>query len=496
MMQYSSARASNDLRTLPPLEQRIADGRPIMTKEQLVALGRRVLQMCTMSDMHVEVVHTAAVVTRMADNRVLSSDDGDTLSIKFGVKQFPSGVGFTTNQFDDATLLAGVQRCETLLHSFPWMERETWARHEAHIQESIPAGRLWHDGTIRAMTTTRETVIPQLLQTVADAQLRAAGFLGFLARAKAYVSKADNLIAYAEETDSEVTVTARTPDGRRSGWGGRAARDWTTIDPRLAAQEAIRMATLIPGPLVAVEPGRRTAILAPTAVVQLLRFLAWQLDADPTDGGRTGFSKGPAPVWGNKLRQRVFDPRINISSSPDDPEGGFFPYLGQGHIAPAMQWIKNGILVNLRYDVNYGLARGKPFSAPANSFRVEVAETTPTRSVEEMIASCKDGIYVNRFSDVSNVHSQSGLMTGVTRDGCFLVRDGKITKAVKNFRILESPFFFLNRIEACSRSERAAFGYTPIARGEYAEGIWPRPPVVVPSLMIRDFNFSALVDAV
>ena len=117
------------------------------------------------------------------------------------------------------------------------------------------------------------------------------------------------------------------------------------------------------------------------------------------------------------------------------------------------------------------------------------------KTLQEMIASCKEGIYVNRFSDVHMVNQESGLTTGVTRDGCFFVKDGKISKAVKNFRFLESPFFFLNKVEAIGTAERAAFGYTPPARGEgYA--LWPRPPIIAPPMMVNDFNFSALADFV
>jgi predicted Zn-dependent protease len=93
------------------------------------------------------------------------------------------------------------------------------------------------------------------------------------------------------------------------------------------------------------------------------------------------------------------------------------------------------------------------------------------------------------------------MMTGVTRDGCFLVRKGKIERPVKNFRFLVSPFFLLNNLVAMGPTHRAAFGYAPWTRQEenHALGIshdWPRRPMVVPPLMVREFNFNALNDAV
>jgi predicted Zn-dependent protease len=127
-------------------------------------------------------------------------------------------------------------------------------------------------------------------------------------------------------------------------------------------------------------------------------------------------------------------------------------------------------------------------------------------TIEEMIAACDDGIYVNRFSAVDVIDPESGMLTGVTRDGCFLIRHGKIDRPVKNFRFTESPAFFLNRLELLGRTERVALGYSPPTIGELGDGRswppsgrltqWPRLPIIVPPMMVRDFNFSALSDAV
>jgi predicted Zn-dependent protease len=94
------------------------------------------------------------------------------------------------------------------------------------------------------------------------------------------------------------------------------------------------------------------------------------------------------------------------------------------------------------------------------------------------------------------VHGSSGLMTGVTRDGCFLIKDGKIAKPVKNFRFTESPFLAFNKVEMIGEPERVAFGYD-VPR-EHTDGPtrWPHLPIIVPPMMIQDFNFTALSDAV
>jgi predicted Zn-dependent protease len=127
--------------------------------------------------------------------------------------------------------------------------------------------------------------------------------------------------------------------------------------------------------------------------------------------------------------------------------------------------------------------------------RVSGGET----SIEQMIAQCEEGVYVNRLSGMSNVDVKTGLVTGVTRDGCFYVKNGKIEKSVKNFRILESPHFALNKLLAIGTTARAAFGYAPKAQGDIlwdAYTDWPRRPMIVPPMMVGDFNFASLADAV
>lgn len=102
-------------------------------------------------------------------------------------------------------------------------------------------------------------------------------------------------------------------------------------------------------------------------------------------------------------------------------------------------------------------------------------------TVEDMIANTKRGLLVTRFSNIEILDRKSVLCTGYTRDGLWLVEDGKISKAVKNFRITESPLFVLNSIEMMGVPTRC---FSPDA------------PVVCPPLRVRDFSFTSLTDAV
>jgi predicted Zn-dependent protease len=103
---------------------------------------------------------------------------------------------------------------------------------------------------------------------------------------------------------------------------------------------------------------------------------------------------------------------------------------------------------------------------------------------DELISTVKRGILVTRFWYIREVDPRTLLLTGLTRDGTFLIENGKIVRPVKNFRFNESPVAMLNNIEAMGQPVRAL--------GGEGAGL----PVSVPPLLVRDFTFSSLSDAV
>jgi len=166
-----------------------------------------------------------------------------------------------------------------------------------------------------------------------------------------------------------------------------------------------------------------------------------------------------------------------------DPECGFVPFDGGGEPYPAVTWIERGILRALAYDRGYGLTQLGIDAALPNSAAFSLRGDSPASAstVEEMIANTARGILVTRLNQPRVLDIQSLLMNGNTRDGLWLIERGKVTKAIKNMRFTESPMFILNNVEAIGRPQRV---FRPYA------------PAVVPPLMVRDFSFTGLVDAV
>jgi predicted Zn-dependent protease len=164
-------------------------------------------------------------------------------------------------------------------------------------------------------------------------------------------------------------------------------------------------------------------------------------------------------------------------SSPWDPDKPTST-IGQlwNPIPAAVTWFEAGVLRNLAYDEDY--AREKNREVVINPGGVRLEATGPATTLEDMIASTRRGVWVNRLSHVALMNQRTLLLSGTTRDGTFLIENGRITKPIKNFRFTESPFFVLNQLDAWSEPVRAA------------------RPIVAPRLKLRDFNFTSLTDAV
>jgi len=458
---------------------------PVLSAETLREIAREAIRASTADVMSVLVHHVATGVTRVAENRVRLVNSGDTLTIELSTRfghRGPARIQF--NQIDAGSIREAVRYAERLAH-----EREGDPALTPNVLPIPPRtfgpNTVWHERTADAMATERQAIVPALLAPMRAANLRAAAFVGVYAHTKMYADK-QGLFSTGQETDAEVTVTGwdRNDNGvlGGAGWAGQAAREWSALDPTKVGVEAAKLATLAAN-AVAYEPGRRMAILGRPAVAQMVRAMGADYGAWPTHMGYT-------PLSGIKIDQKVVDARIELSSDPNDPEGGYLPMNDHGYPLHPMSWLEQGALKNLAYSAYEAAVASIPVSNDSpTSLRLQ-APHAATKTVDEMIADAKEAIYVNRFADIRVIHWRSGLMTGVTQGGCFLVHNGKIEKPVKDFRFVESMYFILNRLVAIGTPERTAFGYSPW------HGEWPIAPTIVPPLMVSDFNFVSLAESV
>lgn len=446
---------------------------PHLTREQARALTARVLAFSSSDEMRVSVSSGSSANTRFAVNQISTAGDNTNVSVTvrsiFGKKAGSA----TTNRLDDDSLRALVQRAESLARLAPedpemlpelgpqdYLDIPSFARTTAELD---PAGRA------RAVLSITNPAVA--------AGLVATGYLETNAGSEA-IATSRGLFAWSEQTSTALTTTVRTTDGTGSGWAGATHHDWTRINPAELGARAIDKARRSVNP-VAIEPGRYTVVLEPTAVGNLVQLIAGAAQARSADEGRSFFSK---PGGGTKIGMKVVDERVTLRSDPRDPDAFGNTFSGDGLPTRPITWIENGIVRNLAYDRFWAQKQGAQPSAFSGSLRMLGGDS----SIEEMIASTERGLLVTRLWYIRPVDPRTILYTGLTRDGTFLIENGKVTRAVKNLRWNESPIFMLNNVEAMGAPVRVSA----------SESGGPGQAVVVPPLKVRDFTFTSLSDAV
>jgi predicted Zn-dependent protease len=313
---------------------------------------------------------------------------------------------------------------------------------------------LWSDGTYGFGAEARLSLAERLIDPAENANFLSAGTFRVMADGNATIGS-DGMFRYYATTSVECSMTVRDAKGTASGWAGVNHFDLARIDPEALAARALEKAQLSTNPQ-ALEPGHYTAILEPQATADLFSGLTH----GPLD--RRMAEMGAGPFAGrlrghSKIGERVLDRRLVWRSDPMDPDGGFIPYeQSAGAPYQPVSWADRGILRELSYNEGYALEQmgyPNPLLDP-DSYRVTAAPDVPTTTLDAMIANTTRGILVTRFSDIRVVDDESKLCRGYTRDGLWLVERGKITRALKNFRFVESPLFVLNKLLDVSAPQR------------------------------------------
>jgi len=450
-----------------------ADGPGLLTEQQAKQLTDRVLAMVTdVDDARVNVVSEWSGNTRFADSSISTSGGMTNTSVSISVTIGRKRASASTNVLEDAALKRTVELASTLAklspddpELMPELGPQTVRATNAYVQRTAMLDPEIRSGAVNRAIESASTA------GRSAGSIFTAGYLEANARATAVATRR-GLFAYHRSTDADLSVTARTPDGTGSGWATGGARDWGQVDPasigRIAAQKAV--ASRKPQ---TIEPGLYTAVLEPSAVTDLVPLLAGALNARSADEGRSPFSK---PGGGTRVGEKVMDERVTLYSDPSDPQLLGQPFDSEGLPLGRTVWVENGILRNLAYSRFWAQKQGRQPTGPA--FAGGMALSGGTKSTEEVIAGCTRGILVTHFFYIRSLDPRTVLQTGLTRDGTFLIENGKVIRALKNFRWNESPLLMLNRLEEIGRPVLTTAGR------------------LLPALRVREFNFSSLSDAV
>jgi len=450
----------------------LAGAAPI-SRSDAEAIAKRALSFSTADEARVTIDGAVRGNTRFAVNQVSTAGDDSDTTITVNSSFGKRSASATTNKLDDEGLRWVVETSERLAKLAP---EDPEAMPELGPQQYAEA-KGWSDSTAALDAAGRVAAVRSITDPARAAGMNATGYLEANSEARA-VATSKGLFAYGRATAVSMTTTVRTAEATGSGWAGAAHSDWSRIAPAALGSRAIEKARLSDRP-AAIEPGRYTVILEPTAVGNLVQLVAFALNARGADEGRSFFTK---PGGGNKIGMKVVDERVTLVSDPLDPDAAAMTFAGDGLPVKRTVWIENGVVKNLAYDRYWAEKQGKEPTPLIGSLRMSGGD----QSVEEMIASTQRGILVTRFWYIRPVDPRTILYTGLTRDGTFLIENGKITRAVKNLRFNESPIFMLNNLEAMGEPVRVSA----------SEDGSPGFAIVVPPIKTRDFTFTSLSDAI
>ncbi len=328
----------------------------------------------------------------------------------------------------------------------------------------------------------------EAVRTIVDAAAR----LGFTATG-AYSTEAGELAiantagiaAYAPLTLASLraVVDANPPQGPGflTGYADAISRDVGQIDPQAVAERAVAKCALNRDPQP-FPPGRYVAVLEEVAVADLLHFLAsLGLSAQAVQEGRS-FAVG-------KMGQRVCGPNLTLWDDAADPRGLALPFDGEGVPAQRLSLIEGGILCGLAYDSRTAAKEGRASTGHAPSPIAEFPSSWPVPTHlfvapgstprQELIAGVEKGVLVTRFHYTHCPDPQRVVVTGTTRDGTFLIKEGRIVGALRNLRFTQSVLEAFSNIEALSST------------AELHRDWWGSAAHHVPAMRLRGFQFSA-----
>ncbi|HSB07051.1 MAG TPA: TldD/PmbA family protein [Thermodesulfobacteriota bacterium] len=272
-------------------------------------------------------------------------------------------------------------------------------------------------------------------------------------------------------------------NGGGTGYASFVARDPDQFDIHSLAEEAIRK-TSTKEP-ISIEPGEYEVVLEPYAVGELLSFLGYL-------GFHSLAVQEERSFFCNQFGKKIVDEKVIVYDDGLDPQGLQVPFDFEGVPKQKVTFFEKGIVRQVTYDSFTAGREGKNSTGhgliPPNTegpIPINLFMKEGDSSLKEMIRSTRKGIYVTRFHYTNVVEPMKAVITGMTRDGTFLIEEGEIKRPIKNLRFTESILNALSRVSAISRDRRVCSEGTVYSR-RFVTG------TVAPAIKVDGFNFSGV----
>jgi PmbA protein len=439
----------------------------------------------------VEVLFTGSrfALTRFANNTIHQNVEEENSIASIRTNLGGRTARASANKFDDESLKRAVEASENLarvqvpdpeLLPMPTAEEATAAGKSARPTQ-MPAR--FFDQTAAVSPGERADVVGKIVGVADQHKLTTAGIYSTSESAEG-IFNSQGLAHWHTQTLAEVSITMLGEDS--SGWQKSNSPDVRALDLLLLAETAARKAVDSAHPRE-ISPGKYTVILEPAAVLDITGFMFWDF------GGMAILDQ--RSFLNDRIGTKLFGENINIWDDVAHPLQAGSPFDGEGLRRERLPLVEDGVVKRVvyargtaarmkmsEYANKVGLieATGHGFPLPneMGEMPMNIVFGAPgnPQSVDQMIASTERGILVTRLWYIREVDPYEKILTGMTRDGTFLVENGKVQGGLRNFRFNESLISMLSNVEAMTVPVRAS--------GEESFDM------VVPAMKVREFNFT------
>lgn len=306
-----------------------------------------------------------------------------------------------------------------------------------------------------------------------------------------YLGTSTGLRLRHDQPGGTLELNAKSPDRSRSAWAGRSTRDFKDVDPALLDAELAQRLGWAER-RIELPAGRYETLLPPTAVADLLIYQLWSSTARDAAEGRTVFSK---PGGGTRVGETLSPLPLTLRSDPNEPGLESAPFViahasgddasvfDNGLPLPPTDWVRGGKLEHLVTTRHSAALTGLPVAPGAGNL---ILDGGGERSLEEMVSATARGLLLTCLWYIREVDPATLLLTGLTRDGVYLVENGEVVGEVNNFRFNESPVDLLSRASEAGRTEKTL----PREWGDWFTR------AAMPAVRVPDFNMSSVSQGV
>ena len=417
------------------------------------------------TEVHVDEV--ADALTRFANNAIHQNVAEHGLTVSIRTVADGRTARATTNRIDEGSLRAAIEASLSLAQSqpkdprlLPMPGKQRYRRVNRFIKQ-----------TAALSAEERARAVRRACDLTVKKEQVAAGIYSN-GQSQSALGNSRGLFATYRETHSEFSITAQ--EGPAASWAKANSADVRAFDPQKLAARACQKAHLAVN-AHELAPGRYTVILEPAAVLDLVGFLFYDFAATALQDKRSCLNE--------RMGKQLFGQSITITDDIYHPLQQGAPFDGEGLPRQRVLLVDRGIPTNLVYSRAAAKAARKQPTGHGFALPNEYGEAPMNlvfgggdSSIEKMVASTEHGLLVTRLWYIREVDPYEKIMTGMTRDGLFLVDNGRVTGAVRNFRFNQSVIEMLKNVEFLGPAVRAT--------GEEAF------EMVVPAMKVRNFHFS------